>query len=105
MLAAVPEAALIVSALVPPSEPGTTEGGSNEQLTPVGGLEQDKVTAPLKPLTPLTGILVFTELPGLTVALLGDALRLKFGVPLPCALNVTICIIQVPVLDNTAVAS
>ena len=104
-MAAVPEAALMVSVLEAPSEPGMTEGGSNVQLRPAGGLEQARVTAPLKPFCPFTGILEVTELPLITVALLGDALRLKSGVPLLCALNVTICIIHFPEPDNAAVAS
>jgi hypothetical protein len=95
----------MVSVLVAPAEPGITDGGSKEQLTPAGGFEQARLTEPLNPFRPLTGILEFTELPVITVALLGDALRLKPGVPLPCALKVTICITQLPEPVSTAVAS
>ena len=54
----------MVSALVAPLDPGMTEGGSNEQLRPAGRLEQARVTEPLNPFSPFTGILDVTELPG-----------------------------------------
>ncbi len=69
----------MVSVLVAPLEPGITEGGSNEQVTPAGGLEQAKVTEPLNPFNPFTAMLEFTELPVITVALLGDAVRAISG--------------------------
>ena len=95
----------MASELVAPAEPGMTDGGSNVQLKPAARLEQARATEPLNPVSPLTGTLVLTELPAVTEALFGEALRLKSGVPLLCAWKVTICMIQFPEADNTAVAS
>jgi hypothetical protein len=98
----VPEAALMVSVLVAGLEFGETEPGLNVQLAPDGRPEQARVTGPLNPFNPLAEMLSFTELPALTEALLGEALMLKSPGAIAGALNVAICMTQLPLSRTPA---
>jgi len=57
--------------------------GLNPAVTPLGSPEALKVTLPLKPFTGLTVMVLVPLLPWVTVRVLGFAVRLKSGVPLP----------------------
>ena len=56
--------------------------GLNPGVTPLGKFEAERVTLPLKPFTGTMLIVVVLLLPWTTVTELGEASRLKFGVPL-----------------------
>ena len=63
--------------------PGVTEGGESVTTVPVGPQEmpQDKLTEELNPFIAVTEMIEVPWLPRDTVRLVGDALRLKLGVP------------------------
>ena len=100
----VPEAALMVTVLVAGLEFGETVAGLKAQLAPDGRPEQARVTGLLNAFNPLTEMLSFTELPGLTEALLGEVLMLKSPGSL-AALNVAICMTQLPLCRTPALPS
>ena len=69
-----------VSTDITAAAPRVSEGGTNEQLTPGGGLLQDKLTAPLKPFTGPIVIVESLEPPAATEAGdRGEAVMLKSG--------------------------
>src|SRR5580693_8012893 len=86
----------MVRVLVAGSEFGESEAGLKVQLAPDGRPEQASVTGLLNPFNPLTEMTSFTELPVFTEALLGEALMLKSPGALAAALNVAICMTQLP---------
>ncbi len=53
--------------------------GLNAAVTPLGMPEADRETLPVKPLSAATEIVLVPLAPWVTVRLLGDAERLKFG--------------------------
>jgi len=67
---------LTVSVTVVPEVEGL---GLKEAVTPVGRLDAEKVTLPVKPFVGWMVIVEVPVLPRATLRLLGDAERLKFG--------------------------
>ena len=68
----------IVSVEVAGAEPGITDGGTNEQVTPDGRpAEHVSVTGPLKPFVAVTVMVDVPDCPAITATLAGAALALK----------------------------
>ena len=66
--------------------------GLKEAVTPVGRLDAEKLTLPVKPRVGLTVIVDVPELPRATLRLLGDAERLKFGPRFTVREIVVVCV-------------
>jgi hypothetical protein len=77
----------------------------NPAVTPLGRPEALKVTLPVKPLTGTTVIVLVPLLPWLTVTVLGEAVRLKFGDPpvQPGKLKVPMAVLQLNPLFSPVV--
>lgn len=89
VLVSVPEVPVIVTVTVPVVAVLLAErvkalvlvvlAGLKESVTPLGRLEADKLTLPLKPLSGFTVIVLEPLAPCVMVRLLGDAESVKFG--------------------------
>ena len=66
--------------------------GLKEAVTPVGRLDPEKVTLPVKPFVGLTVIADVPELPRAMLRLLGDAERVKFGLGVTVREMVVVCV-------------
>jgi hypothetical protein len=66
--------------------------GLKEAVTPIGRLDAEKVTLPVKPSVGLTVIVDVPVLPRATLRLLGDAERLKFGPGFTVRAIVVVCV-------------
>jgi hypothetical protein len=80
--------------VIEPFDGGVTETGLNEQLAPVGQPVTVRLTALLNPFCGVTVIVLVPLFPWVTVTLLGDAERLKFGwaAALTVRLTVVACV-------------
>ena len=78
--------------------------GLNDAVTPIGRLDAEKVTLPMKPRTGLMVIVDVPVLPRATLRLLGDAERLKFGPGFTVRAIVVVCVKlpDVPVIVTVA---
>jgi len=66
--------------------------GLKEAVTPVGRLDAEKVTLPVKPFVGWMVIVLVPVLPRATLRLLGDAERLKFGPGVTARAIVVVCV-------------
>ena len=84
--------------------PDVEEFGLNVAVTPVGRLEAEKLTLPVKPRIGLMLIVDVPVLPRATLRLLGDAERLKFGPGFTVRAIVVVCVRppDVPVIVTVA---
>jgi len=80
------------------------EFGLRVAVTPVGRLDAEKLTVPVKPRIGLTVIVDVPVLPRATLRLLGDAERLKFGPRFTVRAIVVVCVRppDVPVIVTVA---
>jgi hypothetical protein len=69
----------VVTVNVEVPEPPVTEVGLRLALPPVGAPDALRLTVPLNPFCGLTVIVLVPLFPCVTVALVGDADRVKFG--------------------------
>ena len=78
--------------------------GLNDAVTPIGRLDAEKLTLPVKPRTGLMVIVDVPVLPRATLRLLGDAERLKFGPGFTVRAIVVVCVKlpDVPVIVTVA---
>ena len=72
--------------------PDVEEFGLKVAVTPVGRLDAEKLTVPVKPRIGLTVIVDVPVLPRATLRLLGDAERLKFGPGFTVRAIVVVCV-------------
>jgi hypothetical protein len=77
-----------------PLDGGVTEAWLNEQLAPVGQPVTVRLTALLNPFCEVTVTVLVPLFPCITVTLLGDAERLKFGwaIAFTVSLTVVVCV-------------
>jgi len=72
----------------------------NTAVTPLGSPEADKLTPLLKPFDRVIVIVLVPLLPCVIVTLLGEADRLKFGVPAAFTVSVIVVVrVGLPVVD------
>ena len=78
--------------------------GLKEAVTPVGRLDAEKLTVPVKPFVGWMVIVLVPVLPRATLRLLGDAERLKFGPRFTVRAIVVVCVRppDVPVIVTVA---